>query len=177
MDISYLLLLQDFRISIGDALTPLMMWLSHFAVRELLLIPVFIYWCVNKKAGLRILFATRLCVGLNAFIKLNFCVYRPWVRDPRVVPAGNAIKSAGGYSFPSGHTTTATPLYGGLAAWQWNRCRAFSWLCIVMLLLTVFSRNYLGVHTPQDVLVGLLLGVCCLWTVARLDSYFQANPG
>lgn len=177
MDIAYLLFLQDFRIAIGDALTPLMSWLSHFAVRELLFIPVFIYWCMDKKAGLRVIFATRLCVGINAVIKLCACVYRPWIRDPRIVPANNAIQSAGGYSFPSGHTTTATPLYGGLASWQWNRHRALSWLCVVMLLLTGFSRNYLGVHTPQDVLVGLLLGVCCLWTVTRLSAYFEANPG
>ena len=51
MDISYLLFLQDFRFSIGDALTPLMEWVSLFAIRSLLLIPVFVYWCLDKKTG------------------------------------------------------------------------------------------------------------------------------
>ena len=177
MDIEYLLFLQNFRNAIGDALTPLMTWVSHFAVRELFFIPVFIYWCVNKSVGLRVIFATRLSLGLNAFVKLSCCVYRPWIRDPRIVPANNAIQTAGGYSFPSGHTMSATPMYGGLAAWQWDKKRAVSWLCIVLLLLTGFSRNYLGVHTPQDVLVGLALGACCLWFVARISEYFEANPG
>ena len=176
MDIAYLLWLQDFRTAIGDALTPLMEEVSFFAISYLLLIPVFIYWCLDKKKGLYVLFAAALSVGLNAFVKLNACVYRPWIRDPRVVPAGDSIKTATGYSFPSGHTTTATPIYGGIAIVAWQKYRWLSLLCIAMVLLTGFSRNYLGVHTPQDVLVGMTLSVCVLWAVARLMTYFDAHP-
>ena len=176
MDISYLLWLQDFRNATGNVLTPLMEEVSMFAITYLLLIPVFVYWCLDKKKGLYVLFATALSLGLNAFVKLNACVYRPWIRDPRVVPAGASIKTATGYSFPSGHTTTATPIYGGLAVVEWKTHRWLSVLCIAMILLTGFSRNYLGVHTPQDVLVGMMLSICVLWSVAKLMRYFEAHP-
>lgn len=178
MDISYLLFLQDFRNSIHDAWTPFMEWMSLFAITYLVLIPIFIYWCVNKRQGLYTLVSFYLCVAVNAVLKLTACVYRPWIRDARIIPAGDAIATAGGYSFPSGHTTTATPLYGGLAIgfWKNSKTKWLSVLCIIALLITGFSRNYLGVHTPQDVLVGLSLGILTLWAVARAFAYLQAHP-
>lgn len=178
MDISYLLFLQNFRTSIADAWTPFMEWMSLFSITYLVLIPIFIYWCVNKRQGLYTLASFYLCVATNAVIKLTACVYRPWIRDPRIIPAGDAIATAGGYSFPSGHTTTATPLYGGLAIGFWKNkyTKWLSILCIVALLITGFSRNYLGVHTPQDVIVGMSLGIFVLWIVARAFAYLQAHP-
>lgn len=47
--------------------------------------------------------------------KLFACCYRPWVREPKIVPAGDAITSASGYSFPSGHSIWATSEYGTIA--------------------------------------------------------------
>ncbi len=178
MDITYLLFLQDFRNSIHDAWTPFMEAMSLFSITYLLFIPVFIYWCVNKRKGLYTLVSFFLCVAVNAVLKLTVCAYRPWIRDPRIIPAGDAISTAGGYSFPSGHTTSATPIYGGLAVGFWEK-KSTKWLsvvCIIALLITGFSRNYLGVHTPQDVIVGLCLGIFTLWAVARAFKYLEAHP-
>ncbi|MBR2081906.1 MAG: phosphatase PAP2 family protein [Elusimicrobiaceae bacterium] len=178
MDISYLLFLQAFRNSIHDAWTPFMEAMSLFSITYLMFIPVFIYWCVSKRKGLYTLASFFLCVAVNAVLKLTMCVYRPWIRDPRIIPAGDAIATAGGYSFPSGHTTSATPLYGGLAVGFWDQ-KATKWLsilCIIALLITGFSRNYLGVHTPQDVGVGLCLGVLTLWVMAKAFKYLAAHP-
>ena len=178
MDISYLLLLQDFRNSINDALTPFMRGLSDFAVTYLLLGAVFVYWCVSKRKGLFTLCAFSISVAVNAVVKLTVCVYRPWIRDARVLPAGNALKTATGYSFPSGHTSTATPLYGGLAIGLWDNkwTRWLAWLCIFAILLTGFSRNYLGVHTPQDVGVALLIGLGSLYFTSRLFAHLTKHP-
>ena len=52
MDIQYLLLLQDYRNSIQDALTPLMEFITTFAVDYLILIPIFFYWFQDKRKGL-----------------------------------------------------------------------------------------------------------------------------
>ena len=157
MDISYLLWLQDFRNATGNVLTPLMEEVSMFAITYLLLIPVFVYWCLDKKKGLYVLFATALSLGLNAFVKLNACVYRPWIRDPRVVPAGDSIKTATGYSFPSGHSQNAAATFGGIALW--TKHKAVRVIAIVIAVLVCFSRMYLGVHTPLDVGVGALSAV------------------
>ncbi|MBQ9405028.1 MAG: phosphatase PAP2 family protein, partial [Synergistaceae bacterium] len=115
MDITYLLWLQDFRNSINDAWTPFMEWVSTFGTRGILFLPAILYWCIDKKKGLFVFYALKISHTINSVVKLTACVYRPWVRDPRVIPAGDSIKTATGYSFPSGHTMMATPIYGALA--------------------------------------------------------------
>ena len=44
------------------------------------------------------------------------------------------------------------------------------------VLLTAFSRNYLGVHTPQDVLVGMLVSALCLFLTVKLFKYLDQHP-
>lgn len=178
MDITYLLWLQEWRITTHDALTPFLEGLSLVAVFYLVFLPTFIYWCVSKRKGLFILGAMYICQAWTVIIKSTACVYRPWVKDPRIIPAGNAIHTATGYSFPSGHSTFAATMYGGAAVCFWNerRMRWFAVLCIAAALLTGFSRNYLGVHTPQDVFVGLGLGVVALWFQWKLMAYLDKHP-
>ena len=174
MDIEYLLLLQNFRNAIQDAWTPFMEGLSHFAVHYLIVIPVFIYWCVDKKKGLYTLVSTLTCLAVNAVVKLTVCAYRPWIRDARVIPAGN--HEASGYSFPSGHMAAAAPVYGGVAVTFGKKRRWLAGICIVLILITGFSRNYLGVHTPQDVAGAILLSAAVLAGTYKLFRHLETHP-
>ena len=176
MDITYLLWLQEFRNATDNLLSPFLMQVSNFTTTILILIPVFIYWAVNKRDGLFILIAYSLSNVINGIVKLTFCVYRPWIRDSRVVPYGNSIKTAGGYSFPSGHTMEASPVYGGIAVLTRKKAPLIMWLCILGIILTALSRNYLGVHTPQDVVVGTVLGLCSVWIASKITGYIYARP-
>ena len=176
MDIQYLLFLQDFRNNINNALTPFMEWISLFAVTYLILIPAFLYWTLDRRKGLYVLSSFYLTTALNAAVKLTACIYRPWIRDARVLPAGDAITTATGYSFPSGHTMTASPIYGGLAVTSWKKWKWLSVLFLLLLFVTAFSRNYLGVHTPQDVFVGITLSVLVLVLTGKLFEYLEKNP-
>lgn len=175
MDITYLLWLQELRQVSHDFLTPFMKALSSFSVSYLLVVPVLLYWCWDKRRGLFTLASLCLCVALTSFIKLTACVYRPWIRDPRIIPAGKLPHS---YSFPSGHTTMGTAIYGGacITFWQKKQTKIIAVLCGLAALLNGFSRNYLGVHTPQDVLVGLLLSVACLYVVWKGGDYLLRHP-
>ena len=159
----------------NDAWTPFLEWLSHFAVSGLILLPALIYWCIDKKKGFFILTATSACLVVNSVIKLTACVYRTWIRDPRITPAGDAIKEATGYSFPSGHTAAAGPMLGGTAM-CFKEKKAVPPICIIILLMVAFSRNYLGVHTPQDVLVALTLSICCLYFMRKLFLRLEEHP-
>ena len=132
MDIQYLLFLQDFRNSIDNALTPFMEGVSMFAVTYLILFPVYYYWNRNKRDGLYALVAYYFCMVITPLVKLTACVYRPWIRDSRIVPAGKAIVTATGYSFPSGHTTTAAPLAGFV----------FCCLALVYITLKPYPMDY-----------------------------------
>lgn len=85
------------------------------------------------------------------------------------------------YSFPSVHATLAVGFYGTLAlllAWRLSGLRrwAVAVLSIVLVVLIGFSRLYLGVHYPTDVLAGFLsaplwisvIGLCYfLWRMFR----------
>ena len=64
------------------------------------------------------------------------------------------------YSFPSGHVTRATMLFGWLALAAWVRRRRWVLLagCTVLVWVEGFSRVYLGDHWPTDVAGGILLG-------------------
>ncbi len=117
-----------------------------------------------------------LCVGVNAAVKLTACVYRPWIRDARVVPAGDAIRTATGYSFPSGHTATAGPIYLALAKAFYPIKKWLAYLLIALLLITGFSRNYLGVHTPQDVVVAMLESLVILYAMDKIFRSVENDP-
>ena len=176
MDIEYLLMLQHFRERINDALTPFMELVSLSAVSFLILIPAFIYWCADKRAGLYALSTYALSSVLTVVIKLTACVYRPWIRDSRIIPAGDSVRSATGYSFPSGHTSNAASIYGCMAVIVRKKHKWISVICVCLILLTAFSRNYLGVHTPQDVLAAMLLGAVVISGMYRLFGYLQTYP-
>ena len=176
MDIEYLLLLQKFRELINDFLTPFMELLSLFSISFVVFLPAFIYWVIDKKKGLFVFLSYYLCCSFNALVKLTACVYRPWIKDPRVIPYGDSLSTATGYSFPSGHVAISGPIYGGTAIVAKDKKKYISVICIILLLLTGFSRNYLGVHTPQDVLVALLETALALFAAAKLIAYVEKHP-
>lgn len=160
MDLSYLLWLQELRTGMGGALDGLFEQISYFVISPYIFALMGVMcWCVSAKGGAWMMMNVSVADFVNNAVKLTACVYRPWVRDPRIVPAGDAITTATGYSFPSGHSTLATAEFGSLAVWQRRRKWAVV-LCCIAVALVLFSRNYLGVHTPQDVAVGC--GLCCL---------------
>lgn len=79
------------------------------------------------------------------------------------------------YSFPSGHALGAFCFYGALAAIIADRIRRHSirvaiWITTVLLIALIgFSRLYLGVHYPSDVLAGYAAGFVWIMTVASVD--------
>ena len=160
MDIDYLLFLQQLRESLGSVPESILVTLSDFGGGAVVLgLCLLIYWGVDKQTGIFALMCFNVGNFVNQFLKNLACVYRPWVRDPRVVPAPAAIDGATGYSFPSGHTVSTTTIFGSFTARTWNKRRWLSVICICVIAIVAFSRNYLGVHTPQDVLVGLAEGI------------------
>lgn len=122
-----------------------------------LVIAILFFWCVNKREGYFILITGLVGTVVNQLAKLFFRIPRPWVLDPDFNIVESARAEATGYSFPSGHTQNIAGTYGSIAAYQPKRWKSI--LCTVIILLVAFSRMYLGVHTPLDVVVSLLFAL------------------
>ena len=179
-DFNYLLWLQNLRISINsECLNNFMQNISHFVALQAcygFALFAFVYWVFNKRFGLYI--ATSFTAGhtLNAFEKLCACIYRPWILDTRIIPAGDAIATATGYSFPSGHTSAVTTICGGMAIFlKKYGYKILSYLFIALVMLIGFSRNYLGVHTLKDVLTALITGIIVLFVVGKIFNFIEKH--
>jgi len=129
-----------------------------FFGEELLLLTLLciVYWCINKELVYRCglaFFGSGLVVQS---LKIAFRIPRPWVLDPTFQPVESAKATATGYSFPSGHTQGATAIFGTSGLYfkkPWAKV-----ICFIIFPMVALSRMYLGVHTPKDVIVGLLCG-------------------
>ncbi len=174
-DIKYLLMLQDLRNATGGIFDEVFNAISKIAVDIMIFLPYLIFWGFSKDWGYRFLVTDWAAEFINGIIKLTACVYRPWIRCDKIEPAGDSKVAATGYSFPSGHTTKATAMYGTVAVWQYKKRKWLAILCGAAILLTGFSRNFLGVHTPQDVLVGFLATCILVYVVGLVQEKIKDN--
>lgn len=142
-----------------------------------LVVALIVFWCVDKKKGYYVMAVGFLGTMVNQILKLSCRVPRPWVLDPDFQILEQARGAATGYSFPSGHTTSAVGTFGCLAVvaerkWWRN-------LCIALAVLVGFSRMYVGVHTPADVLVGAATALVLIWLLKKptLDGGVREMKG
>ena len=161
----FLLFLQNFRESSNGLFTAFFQKATFFGeLNTVLVLLAIVYWCIDKETGRFLM--TGWCWNrlLNGFLKITACIYRPWISDPRIVPDASAVSTATGYSFPSGHATNAGSFFGGIAIKKKGEVKtSLRVLCIIIVLCNVFSRLYLGVHTPLDVFVGLGASVAVMF--------------
>lgn len=122
----------------------------------LLVLPT-LYWCIDTQLGLRVGFILLVSTSLNDLLKLAFAGPRPYWVSARVQP----LAAETSFGVPSGHSQTATGVWG-ISAWYLRKPWAWA-LAVAVILLIGFSRLYLGVHFPHDVLFGWIIGALTLW--------------
>ena len=120
----------------------------------IVVIMVSIYWSYDKVLGEYIVYSSLTGVLVNNSIKDIFKMQRPIGEDGI---RSLRVETATGYSFPSGHTQQATTFYGSL--FMYTKKKWLYILSIIVITLVGFSRMYLGVHYPKDVLFGVIFGV------------------
>lgn len=125
----------------------------------LLFIP-FIYWAVDRRIGVRALLLLIYTDLLSSSFKLLFHQPRPyWLGGVKELSAETS------YGIPSSHASNSLAVGGYLITQvrqNWAR-----WLIGIVVFFIAFSRMYLGVHFPQDVLFGWLIGFAMLWAYAQ----------
>ena len=150
--------------------------ITHLGSETLFLaIAIIVFWCVSKSGGYYLLSVGFFGTIVNQFLKLLCRVPRPWVKDPNFTIVEAARADATGYSFPSGHTQSVTAALGCPA--RFSKRVLLRVVCIILILLTALSRMYLGVHTPQDVLVSLVVGTVLVLVLYPAFKGADKNPG
>jgi undecaprenyl-diphosphatase len=86
---------------------------------------------------------------------------RPFVSTPQVRVIGGRPNDS---SFPSGHAANA--FAGAVALTEAVPHAALAWWALALLI--AYSRVYLGVHYPLDVLGGAAIGLGCAWLVSAI---------
>jgi len=155
----------------NPALTAAMKGLSLLGTEYfyLALLPL-LYWCVDKRRGIRIGVLVFLSCAVNLRLKLVFAQPRPYDLDPSL-----GMVAESGFGLPSGHAQTTTVLCGSaspLLRAPWGIVSA-----IVLPFLVGISRIYLGVHFPTDVIAGWAIGAAILGLDRlfgeRIESFFS----
>lgn len=131
-----------------------------------LTVALIVFWCVEKRRGYYLMSVGFVGTVTSQFMKLACRVPRPWVRDPNFTILEEAREGAGGYSFPSGHSQSSVGTFGSIAYTAKNPW--VRWLCIAVAVLVPFSRMYIGVHTPADVLVGSAISLALIFLLHPL---------
>lgn len=171
--IDFLLFLQNIRIAQPEIIDKFFLSITIFGEFWLpTLICAIVYWCIDFKAGLYLFTLEGFNSVITHFLKMIACVYRPWVLSDKIHPSKLAVPFAKGYSFPSGHSAMSSSVLGG-TAFILRRKPIICILLICLILLIGFSRLWLGVHTPQDVVCGLLIGLASIFIVDRIINYAE----
>jgi len=135
-------------------------------------------WLYNYRQSAELLLVATLGgILLDSVLKIGF--NRP---RPHVFEWGTTVVSS---SFPSGHAMSATVVYSTVAylATRLQKTRsariATRSAAAVLIVLICFSRVYLGVHYPSDVLAGMVVGFAwasfCMVTLEAAQLYARRN--
>ena len=142
-------------------LDPVMLALTEFGSETAFLAAALIvFWCMDKRKAYYLMSVGFIGTIANQFLKIACQIPRPWVRDPEFTIVEAAREGAGGYSFPSGHSQTSVGTFGAIA--MTTKQKVIRWICIAIAVIVPITRMYLGVHTPQDVLVGSAMALALL---------------
>jgi len=123
----------------------------------------------TRKCGVCVLLSMLLSMLVGKeFLKNVVERTRPFVADPTVVLK---VTPPSSFSFPSGHTLDA--FTSATAIFMYYRKSGI--IAFAVASLIAFSRMYLFVHYPTDILGGIVIGVCVAIAVVKLFEKIFAN--
>lgn len=168
MEIEILNLIQYLRTPFLDDAMRFVTRLGNFAIAWIILALVLILIPKTRKIGFVVMAAVILdSILCNVILKNIFVRPRPCDVNTAI---NLLIPRPSGYSFPSGHTSAS---FAAVAALYFSGERKIWKAALALAILIAFSRMYLYVHYPTDVLGGIICGIICgcasWWCIRRFS--------
>ena len=140
----------------------------HFSGETLFFLVVLptIYWGVDRKLGIRLLFALTTSYALGTLLKTQLAAPRPFHIAPELI---SPLFEQDGYGFPSNHVLLAVAVWGYLASYL--RSRGIYFAVTLFVVAQMWSRIYAGVHFFHDAIGGLVFGFIALWIFTQALRY------
>jgi len=159
---------KHFRSPFGDTLFPAITHLADAGILWLILTFFFILYKKMRLTGLTMGLALILCVLIgNATLKPLVARIRPYELNSSVTLLIHPMPD---FSFPSGHTLASFSCAYILLR---THRRILGYPALILATLIAFSRLYLYVHYPTDVLAGILLGMVLAQVTCRIVYSLQ----
>lgn len=153
-----------------DAIMPIITKFGDGGIFWIAVALMFIIIKKTRKTGISM--GTALLIGLiigNLILKNSFARIRPYDLNTAIRP-DLLVKALSDYSFPSGHTLASFEAATVLLI----RDKRFGIPAVILAVLIAFSRLYLYVHYPSDVLAGAVLGTFIGFLSCKLiDKIFE----
>jgi membrane-associated phospholipid phosphatase len=160
--INIILILQG----LGDWLIFPMMLFTNLGIEEFyLLVTPILFWCIDTTAGIRTAIMLMFSTSIYNYAKWLFHEPRPYWVSTKIT----AHLSESSFGLPSGHAQNSVTIWGTIAAslkkkWLWT-------IAIILMFFIGISRLVLGVHFPQDTILGWLFGLILLFGFLKLEPY------
>ena len=145
--------LQQFRNPVLDALAVFFNYAGEHGEIWITFTLILLLCRRTRKAGLA------MAIALVSYLVAGDFILKPLFARPRPCDVNTAVtilvKRPHGHSFPSGHTSSAF----AAAFAPWRQDRKLGSPALILAVFIAFTRLYLYVHFPTDILGGVVLGL------------------
>ena len=160
---------ENMRSELMDSLMVAISFLGNAGWIWIVIAVIMLAWKSHRACG------TRMAIGLISSLLIGNLFLKHVVARPRPCWINDAVQllvtSPNDYSFPSGHTLAS--FISATILFQYNR--GWGTVAYILAIIIAFSRLYLYVHFPTDVLVGAILGIAIGIIVYKAVDNIEPN--